>query len=222
MTEHLNEYFSLVFTREDISILPVLQTKFEGGESDYLGQLIVTPKMVAIKIRDMKDNNVDGQHVDDLILTYNTFLSDCLDKHAPWRNVRIKSNSPHPWYDTEVDEARRKRRVCENVWRRTQLEIHRQIYIKAGDDCTTMFARKKTQHYREQLQNANIKDMFSILRSFDVQRLQLPAFCLMVDGCDTFSRFIPEKIDKLLVNLHRTTAVDSEPLHPSKYNRRHF
>ena len=45
MAENLNEYFSLVFTREDISALP--ETKFEGRESDYLGQLIVTPKMVA-------------------------------------------------------------------------------------------------------------------------------------------------------------------------------
>ena len=37
MAENLNEYFSLVFTREDISILPVLETKFEGREFDYLG-----------------------------------------------------------------------------------------------------------------------------------------------------------------------------------------
>ena len=36
MAENLNEYFSSVFTREDI-ILPVLETKFEGRESDYLG-----------------------------------------------------------------------------------------------------------------------------------------------------------------------------------------
>ena len=43
MAENLNEYFSSVFTREDISILPVLETKFEGREFDYLGQLIVTP-----------------------------------------------------------------------------------------------------------------------------------------------------------------------------------
>ena len=28
----------------------------KGEESDYLGQLIVTPKMVAKKIRDMKEN----------------------------------------------------------------------------------------------------------------------------------------------------------------------
>ena len=49
-----------MFTREDISILPVLETKFEGREFDYLGQLIVTPTMVAMKIRDMKDNKSPG------------------------------------------------------------------------------------------------------------------------------------------------------------------
>jgi len=46
MAENLYEYFSSSFTREDI--------KFEGR--DYLGQLIVTPKIVAKKITDMKDN----------------------------------------------------------------------------------------------------------------------------------------------------------------------
>ena len=60
MAENLNEYFSSVFTREDISTLPVLETKFEWRESDYLRQLIVTPKMVAMKIRDMKDNKSPG------------------------------------------------------------------------------------------------------------------------------------------------------------------
>ena len=33
MAENLNEYLSSVFTREDISILPVPETKFEGRES---------------------------------------------------------------------------------------------------------------------------------------------------------------------------------------------
>ena len=60
MTKNLNEYFSSVFTREDISILPVLETKFKGRESDYLRQLFVTPTMVAMKIRDMKDNKSPG------------------------------------------------------------------------------------------------------------------------------------------------------------------
>ena len=60
MSENLNEYFSSVFTRDDIRILPVHENKFAGRESDYLGQLIVTPTMVAMKIRDMKDNKSPG------------------------------------------------------------------------------------------------------------------------------------------------------------------
>ena len=60
MAENLNEYFSSVFSREDFTILPVLETKFEGREFEYLGQLIVTPTMVDMKIRDMKDNKSPG------------------------------------------------------------------------------------------------------------------------------------------------------------------
>ena len=60
MAENLNENFSSVFTREDTSALPVPETTFEGRESDYLGHLIVTPKMVAKKIRDMKENKSPG------------------------------------------------------------------------------------------------------------------------------------------------------------------
>ena len=44
MADNLNEYFSSGFTREDISSLLVPEAKFEGRESDVLGQLIVTPK----------------------------------------------------------------------------------------------------------------------------------------------------------------------------------
>ena len=60
LVEHLYEYFSSVFIREDISALPVLETKFGGRESDYLGQLILTPKIVAMKIRDMQYNKLPG------------------------------------------------------------------------------------------------------------------------------------------------------------------
>ena len=40
--EDLNGYFSSVFTRDDISSLPVPGSKFQVAKSDYLGQLIVT------------------------------------------------------------------------------------------------------------------------------------------------------------------------------------
>ena len=43
MAEDLNGYFSSVFTEEDINSLPVVDAKFQGAKSDYLGSLVVTP-----------------------------------------------------------------------------------------------------------------------------------------------------------------------------------
>ena len=60
MAEDLNGYFSSVFTREDISSLPVPDAKFQEAKSEHLGQLIVTPDMVAKKIKAMKDNKSPG------------------------------------------------------------------------------------------------------------------------------------------------------------------
>ena len=60
MAEVLNEYFSSVFTTEDISSLPVPFTNFEGNTSEHLGQLFVTPEMIAKKIKKMKDNKSPG------------------------------------------------------------------------------------------------------------------------------------------------------------------
>ena len=60
MPEELNIHFSSVFTREDTSSLPVPETKFNGSEEEKLGQLIVTPEVVASKINNMKENKSPG------------------------------------------------------------------------------------------------------------------------------------------------------------------
>ena len=64
MAKDLNEYFSPVFTKGDISSLKVPVRKFEGDESNQLGQLFVTHKKTSKKIKMMKENKsseVDGK-----------------------------------------------------------------------------------------------------------------------------------------------------------------
>ena len=60
MAENLNGYFSSVFTRENINSLPVPDAKFQEAKYVYLGPLIVTPEMVAKKIKATKDNKSQG------------------------------------------------------------------------------------------------------------------------------------------------------------------
>ncbi len=60
MAEELNVHFSSVFTRYDTSSLPVPETKFNGPEGEILGQLVVTPEVVATKINNMKEIKSPG------------------------------------------------------------------------------------------------------------------------------------------------------------------
>ena len=53
-------HFSSVFTREDTSSIPVPETKFKGSEGERLGQLVVTPEVVANTINNMKENKSPG------------------------------------------------------------------------------------------------------------------------------------------------------------------
>ena len=58
--EELNMHFSSVFTREDTCSLPIPETKFNESERESLGQLVVTPEIVASKINNMKENKSPG------------------------------------------------------------------------------------------------------------------------------------------------------------------
>ena len=53
MAEELNMHFSSVFSREDTSSLPVPETKFNGTEGERLGQLVITPEVIANKINNI-------------------------------------------------------------------------------------------------------------------------------------------------------------------------
>ena len=87
MAEVLNEYYSSVFTTENISSLPVPFTKFDGNKSEHLGQLFVTPEIIAQKMKKMKDNKspgVDGDHQNCLRKLLNKLvhhLQNCLACH---------------------------------------------------------------------------------------------------------------------------------------------
>ncbi len=56
MADEINMHYSSVFMRDDTSSLPVPETKFNGPEGGMLGQLVITPEVVASKISNMKEN----------------------------------------------------------------------------------------------------------------------------------------------------------------------
>ena len=91
MAEELNVHFSSVFTREDTSSLPLPETKFNGSEEEKLGQLVVTPEVVASKINNMKENKspgVDGLSPKILAHVFNMSLQEGIVP-VEWKEANI-------------------------------------------------------------------------------------------------------------------------------------
>ena len=107
----------------------------------------------------------------------------------------VRDNTPHPWYDSDIDDAREKKRKLQNVWRRTKLEIHRQLYVTAREECTALISARKADYFKNRLGKANNKTMSQLLRSIDDHRIQHLEFHLTAQGCELFSHFFSEKID---------------------------
>ena len=102
MAEIPNEYFSSVFTTEDISSLPVPFTKFEGNKSEHLGQLFVTPEMIAKKVKNMKDNKSHGVYgippklLKEIVEQISTPLEKCF-------NLSLEEGIvPSEWKETNI------------------------------------------------------------------------------------------------------------------------
>lgn len=72
--------------------------------------------------------NLQEGTADELAEAYDKGVKKLVDKHAPVRQKTITLRPNAPWYTEELHEAKRARRRLERQWRKTHLEVHRQMY----------------------------------------------------------------------------------------------
>ncbi|XP_078372669.1 uncharacterized protein LOC144656313 [Oculina patagonica] len=65
--------------------------------------------------------NLMPEAVDALVSNYNSTLSKLTNCHAPLKTKTFKARPRVPWYNAEIDAAKRKRRKAERTWRKSKL-----------------------------------------------------------------------------------------------------
>ena len=65
-------------------------------------------------------SNNQGTDLDDLVRNYNNTLSKAIDCHAPLKTKKMVIRPAVPWYNDDINIAKRLRRKAERKWRRTK------------------------------------------------------------------------------------------------------
>ena len=102
--------------------------------------------------------------LDDLTSKFNKTVVEILDEHAPMRTITLKGEVKKPWYDTDIHQARKKRRQLERKYRKTNLEIHRQMFKDQSQVVFDLINQRKAVFFQQKLESADSKDTFRLVK----------------------------------------------------------
>ena len=169
----------------NVSIKPV-KARFEQKRAVKHIQMGVFVNDIKVKNTHMRTEELS---VDKMLDAYNSTLSITLNKHAPLKKTRVRTQ-PHPWYNEDIKDARLYRRVCEHVWRHTGLQCARITYNEARNLVNNLIKRTKIQYYRHKIEYADNKDMFGIVNSLIKPKTEsLLYFVSTEEYCNEFADF---------------------------------
>ena len=104
--------------------------------------------------------------VDELTDLYNTQMSELFDKHCPVIKRRRKCGLLTPWFDAECRASRRRSRMLERRYRRTQTDSDRLAWILQVKAMRQLY-EQKSQHHWQTLIADNKGDAKKLWRTFD-------------------------------------------------------
>lgn len=105
--------------------------------------------------------------LDSKVEIFNSLVTDCLDRHAPIRQVSVK-NSPAPWLTSDIKEAMTRRDRARRAWKKNRgnSSLHLE-FRKLRNQAQKMIKDAKSRHYIDVFRSAgDVRAIWSELRKF--------------------------------------------------------
>jgi hypothetical protein len=88
--------------------------------------------------------------VDNAVSMYSSIMSSLVNKHAPETIVRMKGTDNKSWYNNDIHAARKVRRKFEHLFRKSGLEVHRQMLIDQNKAVVSLINKTKSAFFSTQ------------------------------------------------------------------------
>ena len=128
-------------------------------------------------------------------------MSRIIDMHASLvsRHIAIRPNSQ--WFNNDIPEANKIQRVAEKRWRKTGLEVHRQIFTNARNYSHKLINEAKRDHIRQKIcEKKTIQRSFfhivDCLLKYTKPGENKPVSDDTLELTETFSNYFIDKFDR--------------------------
>ena len=137
----------------------------------------------------------------------NSKLSDVFDRHAPLKTKSVIERPFSQWYNLEIKEAKTEKRKKERQWKKTNLTVHKQIYISACRRVTHLIESAKKSFFKSKLNCVkSCKELYTTVNSLLGKKNSSPLPNVSDDeNANNFSNFFIDKIDNI------RSCLDSTP-----------
>ena len=143
---------------------------------------------------------IDHLPLDELVHLYNNELSAALDCLAPLKTRTIVHRPDSEWYSDDIRAAKQVRRRMERKWRKSGLQVHRELFIEQRDRINTMIEAAKQNYYRGLINKCqNSKQLFGVANKLLGRKAEpvLPSSLPVELIAERFNDFFIEKVTKL-------------------------
>jgi hypothetical protein len=137
-------------------------------------------------------------NTDEIVDFYQKTITNTLDRHAPMQTIERLRRSRQPWYTNEIHSERRLRRKLERKWRKSKLDVHRQMYANQRALVNNMIDKAKQDYYKNELGGADTKSVFKTVNTLlNKDTKILPVHSDAAALASEFGIFFNSKVSKI-------------------------
>ena len=149
-----------------------------------------------------RSNDLDALNVDELVDQYDNLLVNLVDSHAPMLERQIRLRKDTVWYTDDLRVEKRKKRQRERSWRKSRLEVNRQLYADQCKRVNALLTKTKCAYYSSKISDTGKNQQLYRIVNWLLHRKVgtiLPTYPSEAEMAGLFSSNFSEKISNIIL-----------------------
>ena len=148
-----------------------------------------------------------------VVQQFNHGLMNLIDKRAPLRERVVIARPKAPWHNSEIDTAKRLRRILEHKWLKTKSQIDHDNFRQQCAVVNDLILKSKETFYNGKIEDCDSDQnlLFKVIEIFlhNNDEPQLPSHNSLDELVNKFADYFTEKIQSIREQITGTDAVNS-------------